>query len=179
MLCLHQHDVLTWSLSLVLLLCASCARSASNQNITMLFSLAPDWHPMSTSLDYSLQLILFHNQGLCSSCQSQDMHAVVPGRRSHSTLAAVLCCPCRILGMVDGALLLVDANEGPLSQTKFVLEKALKRGLKPVVVLNKVTLNNFIGLWSTPSLAVSVIAVCAAAPAACGAWHRASFTVCS
>lgn len=39
--------------------------------------------------------------------------------------------------MVDGALLLVDANEGPLSQTKFVLEKALKRGLKPVVVLNK------------------------------------------
>lgn len=44
----------------------------------------------------------------------------------------------RILGMVDGALLLVDASEGPLSQTKFVLEKALKRGLKPVVVLNKV-----------------------------------------
>ena len=41
--------------------------------------------------------------------------------------------------MVDGALLLVDANEGPLSQTKFVLEKALKRGLKPVVVLNKVS----------------------------------------
>ena len=40
--------------------------------------------------------------------------------------------------MVDGALLLVDANEGPLSQTKFVLEKALKRGLKPIVVLNKV-----------------------------------------
>ena len=47
-------------------------------------------------------------------------------------------CHCRILGMVDGALLLVDANEGPLSQTKFVLEKALKRGLKPIVVLNKV-----------------------------------------
>ena len=40
--------------------------------------------------------------------------------------------------MVDGALLLVDANEGPLSQTKFVLEKALKQGLKPIVVLNKV-----------------------------------------
>lgn len=42
--------------------------------------------------------------------------------------------------MVDGALLLVDANEGPLSQTKFVLEKALKQGLKPIVVLNKVQL---------------------------------------
>ncbi|KAI3431850.1 hypothetical protein D9Q98_010602 [Chlorella vulgaris] len=44
----------------------------------------------------------------------------------------------RVLGMVDGAVLLVDANEGPLSQTKFVVEKALKRGLKPLVVLNKV-----------------------------------------
>ena len=50
---------------------------------------------------------------------------------------------CRILGMVDGALLLVDANEGPLSQTKFVLEKALKRGLKPVVVLNKASITGY------------------------------------
>lgn len=40
--------------------------------------------------------------------------------------------------MVDGCLLLVDANEGPLSQTKFVLGKALKAGLRPLVVLNKV-----------------------------------------
>ena len=40
--------------------------------------------------------------------------------------------------MVDGAVLLVDANEGPLSQTKFVVEKALKHGLRPLVVLNKV-----------------------------------------
>ena len=37
---------------------------------------------------------------------------------------------CRVLGMVDGAVLLVDANEGPLSQTKFVVEKALQIGLK-------------------------------------------------
>lgn len=44
----------------------------------------------------------------------------------------------RVLGMVDGALLLVDASEGPLAQTKFVLEKALKRGIRPIVVLNKV-----------------------------------------
>ncbi|GAB4823663.1 hypothetical protein N2152v2_010709 [Parachlorella kessleri] len=44
----------------------------------------------------------------------------------------------RVLGMVDGAVLLVDATEGPLSQTKFVVEKALKRGLHPLVVLNKV-----------------------------------------
>lgn len=43
----------------------------------------------------------------------------------------------RILGMVDGALLLVDAAEGVLPQTKFVLQKALARGLAPIVVLNK------------------------------------------
>ncbi len=43
----------------------------------------------------------------------------------------------RILGMVDGALLLVDAAEGVLPQTKFVLGKALKRGLRPIVLLNK------------------------------------------
>jgi GTP-binding protein len=44
----------------------------------------------------------------------------------------------RVLSMVDGAVLLVDATEGPLSQTKFVVGKALARGLRPLVVLNKV-----------------------------------------
>ena len=44
----------------------------------------------------------------------------------------------RILNMVDGALVLVDAAEGPLPQTKFVVSKALKMGLKPIVVVNKV-----------------------------------------
>ena len=44
----------------------------------------------------------------------------------------------RILGMVDGVLLLVDASEGPMPQTKFVTAKALKLGLKPIVVVNKV-----------------------------------------
>ncbi|MDE0059405.1 MAG: translational GTPase TypA [Defluviicoccus sp.] len=44
----------------------------------------------------------------------------------------------RILSMVDGALLLVDAAEGPMPQTKFVLAKALGRGLAPIVVINKV-----------------------------------------
>src|ERR1700688_4087711 len=43
----------------------------------------------------------------------------------------------RILNMVDGALVLVDAAEGPLPQTKFVVSKALKVGLKPIVVINK------------------------------------------
>ncbi|MEC8116114.1 MAG: translational GTPase TypA [Pseudomonadota bacterium] len=44
----------------------------------------------------------------------------------------------RILSMVDGALVLVDASEGPMPQTKFVLGKALALGLKPIVVVNKV-----------------------------------------
>jgi GTP-binding protein len=44
----------------------------------------------------------------------------------------------RILHMVDGALVLVDAAEGPLPQTKFVVSKALKLGLRPIVVINKV-----------------------------------------
>ena len=44
----------------------------------------------------------------------------------------------RILSMVDGAIVLVDAAEGPMPQTKFVVGKALKIGLKPIVAINKV-----------------------------------------
>ncbi len=44
----------------------------------------------------------------------------------------------RILNMVDGAIVLVDAAEGPMPQTKFVVSKALKIGLKPIVAINKV-----------------------------------------
>ncbi len=44
----------------------------------------------------------------------------------------------RILSMVDGVILLVDSAEGPLPQTKFVLSKALKLGLRPIVVINKI-----------------------------------------
>jgi GTP-binding protein len=44
----------------------------------------------------------------------------------------------RVLGMVDGCLLLVDAVEGPMPQTRFVTRKALQHGLKPIVVVNKV-----------------------------------------
>lgn len=44
----------------------------------------------------------------------------------------------RVLTMVDGVLLLVDAYEGPMSQTKYVLRKALERNLKPIVVINKI-----------------------------------------
>ncbi|MFA5206420.1 MAG: GTP-binding protein, partial [Lentisphaeria bacterium] len=44
----------------------------------------------------------------------------------------------RILGMVDGVLLLVDAYDGPQAQTRFVLRKALEHHLKPIVVINKI-----------------------------------------
>jgi len=58
----------------------------------------------------------------------------------------------RILGMVDSCVLLVDAAEGPMPQTKFVLSKALARGLRPIVVLNKVDRPN-----ADPDLALSDI----------------------
>jgi GTP-binding protein len=44
----------------------------------------------------------------------------------------------RILNMVDGAVLLVDASEGPLPQTKFVVSKALRQGIRPIVLINKI-----------------------------------------
>ena len=44
----------------------------------------------------------------------------------------------RVLGMVDGCILIVDANEGPMPQTRFVLKKALENGLRPIVVINKI-----------------------------------------
>tara|TARA_Y100001968_G_C19440268_1_gene762122 strand:- start:1314 stop:3119 length:1806 start_codon:yes stop_codon:yes gene_type:complete len=44
----------------------------------------------------------------------------------------------RVLGMVDGCLLIVDANEGPMPQTRFVLKKALEQGLRPILFVNKI-----------------------------------------
>src|SRR2546423_4099774 len=52
---------------------------------------------------------------------------------------ADFCCEVeRTLSMVDGVMLLVDASEGPLPQTRFVLRKALERRLPPIVVINKI-----------------------------------------
>ena len=48
----------------------------------------------------------------------------------------------RVLNMADGVLLLVDAFEGPMPQTRFVLQKAIELGLKPIVVINKVDKEN-------------------------------------
>ncbi|MBI1331549.1 MAG: translational GTPase TypA [Armatimonadetes bacterium] len=48
----------------------------------------------------------------------------------------------RVLSMVDGVLLVVDANEGPMPQTRFVLKKAFQNGLKPIVFVNKIDREN-------------------------------------
>ena len=53
----------------------------------------------------------------------------------------------RVLGMVDGVLLLVDAVEGPMPQTRFVTLKALARGLRPIVVVNKVDRSGARAQW--------------------------------
>src|SRR6201990_2968701 len=53
----------------------------------------------------------------------------------------------RVLSMVDGVLLLVDAVEGPMPQTRFVTRKALAHGLKPIVVVNKVDRPGARGEW--------------------------------
>jgi GTP-binding protein len=58
----------------------------------------------------------------------------------------------RILGMVDSCLLIVDCGEGPMPQTRFVLRKALERGLRPIVVINKVDRPNI-----DPHLAVDKV----------------------
>ncbi|MDR3071456.1 MAG: translational GTPase TypA [Endomicrobium sp.] len=58
----------------------------------------------------------------------------------------------RVLKMVDGAILMVDANEGPMPQTRFVLKKALALGLRPIVIVNKMDRPN-----ATPSTTVDSV----------------------
>jgi GTP-binding protein len=58
----------------------------------------------------------------------------------------------RVLGMVEGCLLIVDANEGPMPQTRFVLKKALEKGLRPLVVINKIDRE-----FADPHIAVSKV----------------------
>ncbi|WP_072619421.1 translational GTPase TypA [Spirulina major] len=58
----------------------------------------------------------------------------------------------RVLGMVDGCILIVDANEGPMPQTRFVLKKALEKGLRPIVVVNKIDRPN-----ADPDIAVDKV----------------------
>ena len=71
----------------------------------------------------------------CTSVAWQDHRINIVDTPGHADFGGEVE---RILGMVDGAIVLVDAAEGVLPQTKFVVGKALARGLRPIVVVNKV-----------------------------------------
>src|SRR4051794_14880814 len=71
----------------------------------------------------------------CTSILWQDTRINIVDTPGHADFGGEVE---RILNMVDGAIVLVDASEGPLPQTKFVVSKALKVGLKPIVAINKV-----------------------------------------
>ncbi len=70
----------------------------------------------------------------CTSVDWRDVRLNIVDTPGHADFGGEVE---RILSMVDGALLLVDAAEGPMAQTKFVLGKALVQGLRPIVVVNK------------------------------------------
>jgi GTP-binding protein len=71
----------------------------------------------------------------CTSVEWQGTHINIVDTPGHADFGAEVE---RILSMVDGVILLVDAAEGPMPQTKFVTGKALALGLKPIVVVNKI-----------------------------------------
>jgi GTP-binding protein len=71
----------------------------------------------------------------CTSVYYQDYKLNIVDTPGHADFGGEVE---RVLSMVEGAVLLVDASEGPMPQTKFVLGKALKLGLKPIVIINKV-----------------------------------------
>jgi GTP-binding protein len=71
----------------------------------------------------------------CTSVEWQDTRINIVDTPGHADFGGEVE---RILSMVDGVVLLVDAAEGPMPQTKFVTSKALALGLRPIVVLNKV-----------------------------------------
>ena len=71
----------------------------------------------------------------CTSIIWNDHHINIVDTPGHADFGGEVE---RILSMVDGVVLLVDASEGPMPQTKFVLSKALKLGLRPIVLINKI-----------------------------------------
>ena len=71
----------------------------------------------------------------CTSVAWRDLRINIVDTPGHADFGAEVE---RILSMVDGVLVLVDAADGPMPQTKFVLAKALGLGLRPIVVINKV-----------------------------------------
>lgn len=71
----------------------------------------------------------------CTAVYWNDIHINIIDTPGHADFGGEVE---RVLSMADGVILLVDAAEGPMPQTKFVLSKALKQGLRPIVLINKV-----------------------------------------
>ena len=114
----------------------------------------------------------------CTSILWQDTRINIVDTPGHADFGGEVE---RILNMVDGAIVLVDASEGPLPQTKFVVSKALKQGLRPIVVINKIdrpderheaVLNEIFDLFaaSTPPTSSSTFP-CSTARAATAGWR--------
>src|SRR5690625_6855391 len=75
----------------------------------------------------------------CTSVEWQDTRINIVDTPGHADFGGEVE---RVLNMVDGVVLLVDAAEGPMPQTRFVLQKAIELGKKPCVVVNKVDKEN-------------------------------------
>ena len=71
----------------------------------------------------------------CTSIKWNDIRVNIVDTPGHADFGGEVE---RILSMVDGVILLIDAAEGPMPQTKFVLSKALKQGLRPIALINKI-----------------------------------------
>src|SRR5688572_28709009 len=69
----------------------------------------------------------------------KDFHINVVGTPGHADFGGEVE---RIMNMIDGVLLVVDAMDGPQAQTRFVLRKAMEAGAKPIVVINKIDREN-------------------------------------
>jgi len=80
-----------------------------------------------------------HHQGKNAAFRWHEYHVNIVDTPGHADFGGEVE---RIMKMVDGVLLVVDAHDGPQAQTKFVLKKALENGAKPIVVINKIDREN-------------------------------------
>ncbi|MBS1720766.1 MAG: translational GTPase TypA [Armatimonadetes bacterium] len=80
-----------------------------------------------------------------ASCRYKDLKINIVDTPGHADFGGEVE---RVLSMVDGVLLIVDAQEGPMPQTRFVLKKAFENGLKPIVCINKIDREHARPLWA-------------------------------
>ena len=105
--------------------CARAARSAPTSRL-------PNGRSISNELERERGITILAK---CTSVVWRDVRINIVDTPGHADFGGEVE---RILSMVDGVLVLVDAADGPMPQTKFVVGKALKQGLRPIVVINKV-----------------------------------------